>query len=377
MCSATNVALGVPLATNDNCGLLIVTNDAPAGFPVGTNLVTWTAVDTSGNTSTCVQTVVVQDTEPPTLVCPVNLTVNADAGTCSATNVALGLPLAAGDNCGLLTVTNDAPAIFLLGTNHVTWAAVDTSGNVRTCVQTVVVHDLEPPTLVCPASVTVNADAGACSATNVALGVPLATNDNCGILTVTNNAPAVFPQGTNLVTWTVVDLSGNLRTCLQTVTVLDAEPPTIGCPASVVVRANLGTQWATNVALGVPLATNDNCGLLMVTNDAPVAFPVGTNLVTWTAVDTSGNTNACQQTVTVEQALTVVGIVGSHQGYVTITFAGGIPGSNYVLQVTTNLVTSPWTDLTTLPAGSNGQWTFDDHDKTNHVRRYYRSAQSW
>src|SRR3989442_11940485 len=52
------------------------------------------------------------------------------------------------------------------------------------------------PTITCPADVTVNVNPGACIATGVALGSPTA-NDNCGAVTITSNAPAQFPTGTN------------------------------------------------------------------------------------------------------------------------------------------------------------------------------------
>ena len=192
-CSATNVALGVP-ATADNCGVASVTNDAPAVFPKGTTTVTWTVTDTSGNTNSCLQTVTVIDTEPPTISCPTNVVVSTDAGTCQATNVALGVPATA-DNCRVASVTNDAPAVFPKGTTPVTWTVTDTSGNTNSCVQTVTVIDTEPPTISCPTNVVVSTDAGTCQATDVALGVP-ATADNCGVASVTNDAPAVFPVGT-------------------------------------------------------------------------------------------------------------------------------------------------------------------------------------
>ena len=53
----------------------------------------------------------------------------------------------------------------------------------------------------------VPADAGQCYATGVALGTPT-TADNCGVASVTNNAPAQFPVGTTTVTWTVTDNHG-------------------------------------------------------------------------------------------------------------------------------------------------------------------------
>lgn len=65
--AGTSPDLGSPL-TSDVCDAsLQVTNDAPAGFPVGTTTVTWTARDASGNTSTAAQRVTIVDTRPPSL----------------------------------------------------------------------------------------------------------------------------------------------------------------------------------------------------------------------------------------------------------------------------------------------------------------------
>jgi hypothetical protein len=59
-------------------------------------------------------------------------------------------------------------------------------------------------------------DSGAVA--TVDLGTP-ATGDNCSIASVTNNAPATFPVGTTIVTWTVTDGSGNSATVNQVVIV--------------------------------------------------------------------------------------------------------------------------------------------------------------
>lgn len=51
----------------------------------------------------------------------------------------------------------------------------------------------------------VSADANSCDATGVTLGTPV-TSDNCsGTITVTNDAPSVFPVGNTTVTWTAKD----------------------------------------------------------------------------------------------------------------------------------------------------------------------------
>ena len=67
-CGAT-VHFAVPPTTN--CGTVIVASVPPAGslFPVGTNAVTWTAVDSASGqiTNTCIFQVAVHDCEPPVI----------------------------------------------------------------------------------------------------------------------------------------------------------------------------------------------------------------------------------------------------------------------------------------------------------------------
>src|SRR5690606_10811449 len=42
---------------------------------------TWTAVDACGNSSSCVQIVTVEDTEPPVISCPTNVTLESGSDT--------------------------------------------------------------------------------------------------------------------------------------------------------------------------------------------------------------------------------------------------------------------------------------------------------
>ena len=80
------------------------------------------------------------DTTPPSITCPVNVTVNADAGKSYATGVAL-FTATASDNSGSVTVWSNAPAQFNKGVTTVIWTAQDPSGNTATCAQTVTVTD--------------------------------------------------------------------------------------------------------------------------------------------------------------------------------------------------------------------------------------------
>lgn len=113
----------------------------------------------------------------------------------------------------------------------------------------------EPPTINCPVDMTVAANSG-CSATNVNLGTPVA-GDNCGVASVTNDAPAGYPLGLTLVTWTVTDRSGKSASCVQRVVVLDGTPPEI---KGIVATPNV--LWPPNhrmVQVNLKVDAVDNC----------------------------------------------------------------------------------------------------------------------
>src|SRR5262249_53155041 len=154
-------------------------------------------------------------------------------------------------------------------------------------------RDLQPPTIICPADVSVPPDSGTNVATNVTLGTPT-VSDNCSIAGVTNNAPLIYPLGTNLVTWTVIDAGGNTNTCEQRVIVTSSLPPQIACPPTVTVNANNGLCFATGVNLGTPTLTSSGCGGVVLSSNAPTQFSLGTNVVTWTATDQCGKSGFCQ-----------------------------------------------------------------------------------
>ncbi|RKR05672.1 putative delta-60 repeat protein/predicted secreted protein (Por secretion system target) [Flavobacterium sp. 90] len=213
-CTATQVSLGTPV-TRDNCTVVSVTNDAPTEFPLGNTKVTWTVKDANNNTSTATQTVTVKDVTLPTITAPAAVTVEVGE-YCSAKDVVLGTPTTA-DNCSVASVKNNAPKSFSLGKTTVTWTVTDGSNNSAKATQIVTVKDTTPPTITAPADVVAEMETN-CSAINVVLGYPAIT-DSCANVSVTNNAPGSFPVGNTTVTWTAKDISNNIATATQIVTV--------------------------------------------------------------------------------------------------------------------------------------------------------------
>jgi hypothetical protein len=84
--------------------------------------------------------VLVRDTTAPRITAPRDIIVEA---TGAATRVATGAPVT--NDIFAVTVTNNAPSLFALGTTTVTWVAQDTNGNRSTASQLVTVQDTTPP----------------------------------------------------------------------------------------------------------------------------------------------------------------------------------------------------------------------------------------
>jgi len=298
-CMATNVDIGTP-DTGDNCAVDLVNNNAPASYDVGDTIVFWTVIDVNGRSAHCEQTVTVVDQQDPTITCPADITVAADPGACTASGIDLGEP-DTDDNCGVDTITNDAPTDFTVGTTTVNWVVTDVHGRTAECEQTVTVTDDEDPTITCPPDVALSTDVGSCTATGADLGDPTA-DDNCGINSVTNDAPDAFPIGETTVTWTATDLSGRTASCQQTVTVSDNEPPTFTtCPPDRTLAADANCEALVPDLAGEATVT-DNCDGNPTLTQSP---PAGSKLdlsgtqVSITATDASGNTATCTVTIAV------------------------------------------------------------------------------
>ena len=162
-----------PSEADDICGILEVRYLDVIIQPSCPLLIdrTFTAYDSCGLTASCTQRIEIQDTEPPTIVCPDEVSgegcdVSAVLGISgldySAIEVtidevtfdALDVPSEAFDVCGILEVRySDAivqPSCPLLIDR--TFTAYDSCGLNSSCVQRIIVEDTEVPQIICPGS---------------------------------------------------------------------------------------------------------------------------------------------------------------------------------------------------------------------------------
>ena len=379
--SVTDASLDPTMAA-DNCGVASVTHDYNAGgttllgedFPVGTTTVVWTISDVNGNSHTCIYDVVVTDDEDPTFTCvgdqAFGTSADGTSGDCLYTVTDASLdPTMAADNCGVASVTHDYNAggttllgeDFPVGTTTVVWTVTDLAGLTTTCTIEIVITDDEAPTIDCSAiDVTQDADAGACTYTEVGTGFDPTFADNCSatIENDFNNGASLagedFPVGTTAVVWTATDPAGLTATCTIEIVITDVETPVISClddfdynlvdpndcfadiDTSIVDILDACTSEA-DMSLTIMVQLETSPGIFaapaaetisIVHNPATDEFDItatnlrtGLNLVTLTAEDENGNSTTCTFYITVNDLFGPV--INSCPADITVTAGEG------------------------------------------------------
>ncbi|MEO8148230.1 MAG: HYR domain-containing protein [Bacteroidia bacterium] len=282
----------------------VLISGLPSGsaFPTGTSTVTYMATDGLGNQGTCSFTITVADANMPSVLCPGSQSLSMGAN-CTATLPDYSLGATASSACGLAIVTQSPPPGTSVGngTTIVTLTVANSTGLSTSCTFNVIVSDITPPSISCPASQTLNLG-NTCSASLPDYTTVATKSDNCGVPVVTQSPAAGSPvsAGTTVVTLTATDGAGLTASCSFNVTVADVTPPSISCPVAQTI--NLGNSCTIALPNYTSLATkSDNCGVPVVTQSPAAGTPVGkgTTAVTLTATDGAGLTASCSFNVTV------------------------------------------------------------------------------
>lgn len=264
---------------------------------LGNHVITAVATDLAGNSITATATIEIyqsRDITPPVITRLGDAAVTVEAGSIYADAGATALDDRDGNITASIVTTNPVNSMET-GSYTIAYNVSDAAGNpAPEITRQVTVVDTTPPVLTSPADLTVE---GTGQLTAVNIGQATATD--LFTVTVSNNAPAEFPLGATVVTWTAVDTAGNSSSATQTITVVDTTPPALQGLANRLVEAT--SAAGATVSFSVTATDSADAAPVFTCSPAPGnTFPIGTTTVNCTARDASGNSSSGSFTITVQ-----------------------------------------------------------------------------
>ncbi|MES2689572.1 MAG: HYR domain-containing protein, partial [Bacteroidota bacterium] len=317
---------------------------------IGAQNVSFTATDASNNSSTVPVTINVTDTIKP-VISTQNIITYLDASG-AATVTASQLNNNSTDNCSISQV-NASKLNFTCverGSNNVTLTVKDASNNSSTGNVVITVLDTMRPTAIAKSNISVYVDA----AGNATLTMAMVNNgsfDNCFIASM-NLSKTAFDKtnlGSNTITFTVTDSSGNVKAIPVVISVLDSIKPNAIAQNKTIYLGNTGV--ATITAAEVNNASTDNVGVKTAALSQTTfnCSNKGINVVILTVTDSSGNSDTAQATITVSD--TTRPVLTAPLNNLTFGQCGAVV--NYALpQASDNCASFTISQTNGLPSGS-------------------------
>lgn len=280
-------------------------------FSVGTTTVQYTIEDVNGNANSCSFNIIVEEAAISDLIdCPSDIITANNAFECefTAMNIAPNLLVDPSmisflefELFGSLNGTGigDASGNFPVGVTTVQYIATSTLGFKDTCVFSITVEDIQPPSWTnCLDTIRQGTAPGLCGA-NVFWLNPI-PSDNCGIvnLMTSHSTGDFFNEPFTTVTYTAYDAAGNEGTCSFVVEIVDVEDPVISnCPSDFTYTPL--PDCKAQVFWDSPIAT-DNCSVVTLSTSltSGSVVDVGQEItVLYLAVDGNGNDASCTFTI--------------------------------------------------------------------------------
>jgi len=265
-------------------------------FPVGATKVTCSATDKAGNNATGTFTVTVQDSTPPVVTVPADITAEA-AGPNGAIVTFTASALDAVDGDITPSCSPASGSTFAIGSTRVTCSATDKAGNTATATFTVTVEDKAPPVLSVPADMIVEAS-GASGAIVTFTASASDAMDGSVSVTCTPASGSTFALGENAVSCASTDKAGNKATGSFKITVVDTTAPTLTLPSDMTEAAGSAGVVVSYTATASDLV--DGSLTASCTPASGSTFSSGTTTVTCSATDRAGNIATGTFTVTVQ-----------------------------------------------------------------------------
>lgn len=312
-----------------------------------------TISDAQGCTSVGAATIVSIDNTPPVVITQnVTLILGTDCNASLTTNM---IDNGSSDACSAITLTL-SNYVFdgnQIGNQTIVLTATDQSGNTATGTAVVTVVDDTPPTLVCPANITLNTGAGA-----VNYAAPT-VEDNCApppvTLVLTGGFPSgsVFPNGITNVSYAAFGAGGFVATCNFTVTVggglvVDFDVTLPSCPGE-------SDGSITVQAMG---GTGNYSYLWINANGQTSATATGLSAGVYTVVIVDDAGNVTIQTVTLPDpsgmsiSMLVIQDNCDGTGSIDVTVTGGTPPYTYAWYDANGNLFATTEDLDSIPSGT-------------------------
>ena len=248
------------------------------GDNVGEALVTFIATDACGNTSSTSAIFKIEDTTPPVITVPPDVT-----AACGSEDINGWIAMASAmDDCGNTheieaLLFNTIPSCGGLSTMVYQFNVHDDCGNEAQGLASYTITDNVAPTIMCPADLELecgdnNNDQLILAWLNSANAV-----DACTSVEITTSFPGTLPDncgGMIPVTFTATDACGNAAECIANIILDDTTDPVFpNCPGDITVNVD-ADLCTSNVVFSTPLAT-DNCGFSLVqTHGTIIGKPV-------------------------------------------------------------------------------------------------------
>ena len=292
---------------SDGCGMVSIDfiSDVPSGggCPGDTLVIsrTYRVTNGCGVTSDCIQLIKIIDTIPP------DLNIDMPAVTVSC-DMAPPLPVVTTtDNCSSsanisISFKQDTTSMTCPGDLMIvrTWIATDECGNQDSAKQNIIVIDVANPTFINGPPDTVIS-----CIDPIPAAMPPSFDDNCSMPSIAFSeiTSAGSCPGEMIITrtWSATDSCNNMVEVEQTITIEDKVPPTIICPADVILTG-CSVGDAPPVDLGAVTAS-DLCSNVIISHEGDTQFGqgcIGDTLIitrTYRATDECGNFSECQQLI--------------------------------------------------------------------------------
>ncbi|MDA8692769.1 gliding motility-associated C-terminal domain-containing protein [Saprospiraceae bacterium] len=276
-------------------------------------LVTFVTTNSCGNPISCESMITLEDVTPPELSCPEDLTINSTDPDGEAEITAWLATAISMDACSNVSVTFDMTLDFsdlcqASDLVEVPYESVDECGLVSNCTSVIFINK-EEPVITCPSDPLrlECGDAGVNAAITIWLDSASAIDNSETDVLVSNDfitldISDICTTSENDVTFSVTDDCNQVTTCVQTISILDTQAPSITCPNDIdvdIFSATITTEVSGWIA---SLQADDACSAVISGNDFSADL---NNLdcgepfqVLFTAEDECNNISDCTATIT-------------------------------------------------------------------------------